>query len=128
MLRGPQGALYGRNAVGGAINVITQKPLFEDTGFVNLTYGDNQTLGGQAVLNHKLTDVMAVRVGGDYANQTGCTYTRADTGACFDRQVYGAGRASLRWQPTSDLDLVWTSDGAVRPTLPSLCEGPWLLA
>ncbi len=44
VLRGPQGTLYGRNATGGSINVISQKPTEELDAIADLTYGNYDTL------------------------------------------------------------------------------------
>ncbi len=41
VLRGPQGALYGKDSIGGVINIITKKPKNELNGFVGTEYGTN---------------------------------------------------------------------------------------
>ncbi|WP_026803182.1 TonB-dependent receptor [Aliarcobacter lanthieri] len=41
ILRGPQGALYGKDSIGGVINIITQKPKNELNGYVGAEYGSN---------------------------------------------------------------------------------------
>ncbi len=59
VLRGPQGTLYGKNAIGGAINIITQKP--DDTfhAKVELTAGSEGTFNVNAALNGPLGENLA---------------------------------------------------------------------
>jgi iron complex outermembrane receptor protein len=51
VVKGPQGALYGRNAVGGAINVITAAPTNEFKGTVTASYGRGDTFDVSAGLS-----------------------------------------------------------------------------
>ncbi|MGE4429553.1 MAG: TonB-dependent receptor [Sphingobium sp.] len=72
VLKGPQGTLYGRNATGGAVNLITAKPkLGVVSGFATAEYGNYDTLKGTAALNLPLSDIAAVRISGQYAKRDG---------------------------------------------------------
>ena len=62
ILRGPQGTLYGRNATGGSINLITRKPEDEFGGELDVTYGDYDWLRFRGSLNAPLSDTSAARV------------------------------------------------------------------
>src|SRR5713226_6572854 len=46
VLKGPQGALYGRNAIGGAINIITKQPTNDFSGFAQIGAGSGQEREG----------------------------------------------------------------------------------
>ena len=64
VLRGTQGALYGRNAVGGAINLISAQPRDVFEGYVEYKYGiNNEKHQAEAVVNVPLSDSVAVRLG-----------------------------------------------------------------
>lgn len=62
ILRGPQGTLYGRNASGGALNVYTKRPRFENSGQITGRIGSFSERGIEAVLNRELGEDTAGRV------------------------------------------------------------------
>ncbi len=43
VLRGPQGSFFGRNALGGAVNIVSQRPTDKYEGSVDVEYGTNQS-------------------------------------------------------------------------------------
>lgn len=65
VLKGPQGTLYGRNATGGAINVITAKPKYgEVSGFLNASYGNFDAVNVMGAINLPIGERTAVRLAG----------------------------------------------------------------
>ena len=62
VLRGPQGTLYGRNAVGGSINLITAKPTRELSGYARLTYGNYNQIVSEAAISGPITDNILFRI------------------------------------------------------------------
>lgn len=105
ILRGTQGALYGRNAVGGAINIIAQEPVFADTGFIDFKYGaENESPQLQAVANFVVNDNIAVRAGVDYIDQQGGFFYNPQNDVYFDRQNSIGVRGQFRYRDdTNDL-------------------------
>ncbi|WP_374528652.1 TonB-dependent receptor [Novosphingobium sp.] len=64
VLKGPQGILYGRNATGGAVNVIPVRPqLGQDSGGVSFTFGNYNTIGLDAYANVATSENSALRLG-----------------------------------------------------------------
>lgn len=72
VLKGPQGTLYGRNASGGAVNLITAKPKLGDTsGFMTAEYGNYDAIKGSAAVNIPVGDKAAFRFAGQYVKRDG---------------------------------------------------------
>jgi iron complex outermembrane receptor protein len=98
-LKGPQGTLYGRNASGGAINVITAKPKLGETGgFVNAEYGNYNTAKASAGVNLALGEHWAARVSGQYARHDGYY------GDGYDDEKTGALRGQLKYDNRAGID------------------------
>ena len=107
VLKGPQGILYGRNATGGAINVLPQQPrLGEFSGYASLTYGNYDTINAEGAINAPLGDNGAARLSLSTSNHDG--YLRDGT---QDEKTV-AGRFQLKSELTPDLTVRVSMDYA----------------
>jgi iron complex outermembrane recepter protein len=99
VLRGTLGALYGRNAVGGAVNLISARPEFERSGRVDVDYNwEVEGAQAQAVLNEPLSDKFAIRLGVDYIDQSEGFYYNRQFDEFFDAEDGYGARAQLRFR------------------------------
>ena len=62
VVKGPNSALFGFNAVGGVINIITYNPLYDDVNTVSVSGGTQGLLEGSAVNTIKLGDIGGIRI------------------------------------------------------------------
>lgn len=104
VLKGPQGTLYGRNATGGAINVLPQAPTFELGGYGNVTFGNYNNVNLEGAINLPLVTNVALRVSGIYDTRDGYMKDGTD-----DQKDYG-GRIQLRIEPSSSLSILIGAD------------------
>jgi len=75
VLRGPQGTLFGRNTIGGVINMVRTKPTMETGGKFRVGYGDYDTLDIEGIVNFALGDQVGVKLTGAYRDQGEGYYT-----------------------------------------------------
>ncbi len=99
-LRGPQGTLYGRNATGGVVNIITAKPVFEEfQANVKGTYGTENTFKVKGMMNIPLGDKAAFRVAGSSLTRDGFAQNTVTGNDIDDRNLWSL-RATLAFEPT----------------------------
>ena len=103
VLRGPQGTYFGRNAVGGAINVITKKPDDNWYGELGLDYSSHNTRNGHGVINVPVIDgKLALRASGQIEKSDGWIENINPVGGGNDYD-YKTYRAQARLTPTDKL-------------------------
>jgi len=64
ILKGPQGTLFGRNATGGLVHFITNKPSQEFEAFADVTYGSYELIRTEAAVSGGLTETISARISG----------------------------------------------------------------
>ena len=62
VLRGPQGTLYGRNSIGGVVNLITKNPTQDMDGYVKLGYGEYDITTAEAAFGGGISDNTSFRL------------------------------------------------------------------
>lgn len=107
ILKGPQGILYGRNATGGAINILPAQPKFgELSGYLTATYGNFETFNAEGAINIPTGDSGALRISATTSNHDG--YLRDGT---QDEKTF-AGRIQFKAELTPDLTVRAAADYA----------------
>jgi iron complex outermembrane receptor protein len=129
ILRGPQGTLAGKNSIGGAIKLFSQRPRGDGSGSLQLTYGSFNRTEIRGMADLRVNDQLAVRFSGlgkardgyldllDY----GMAHPNENVRANNARGAYPvvgtqggqsivAGRVALRWEPTSTIDVNISGD------------------
>ena len=123
ILRGPQGTLAGKNSIGGAIKLFSQKPTGNGSGYIDVTYGSLNRVEARGAGDFTLSpDKMFVRVSFSSKHHDGyvtredyaCSHPGSDLpthsvgdGCTLGKdgsQAYDAGRIALRWLVTDDIE------------------------
>ena len=102
VLRGPQGTLFGRNTIAGAIQYVTRAPEHELGGYLSGKIGNFGRVDVTGALNVPVSDTLAVRFAGQYNSIGGYVYDELNDerrGAMDTR----AARVRVRWEPTDRL-------------------------
>ncbi len=109
VVRGPQGTLYGRNAVGGSINLITAKPSDIFEGYARLTYGNYNTLTGEVAIGGPITDGINFRVAAKTEDRDGFGINPI-SGAQVDDLNRRMARAQLEFDINPSVNLLLSGE------------------
>lgn len=111
VLRGPQGSLFGRNTMAGAVNLITAKPGDELEGHARITMGEYSLVETEGALGGPLSETIRARVAWRQIDRDG--FGRNEfTGSEVDDLSQKMMRAHLEFLPDEDFNLLLTAESA----------------
>lgn len=104
ILRGPQGTLYGRNATGGAINLVSRMPTREFEGYATAGFGEFDRVEVQGAVGGPLDEQWSFRLAGRYLKDDGYTEDLDSRGTNqLDDNDIQSYRAILQFTPSDSL-------------------------
>jgi iron complex outermembrane receptor protein len=110
VLRGPQGTLYGRNATGGSINLITKKPDEEFGGEIDAQYGNFESFRFRGALNIPVSETLQTRIVGFVQGNEGFTDNAFPGGTRGnENDTYGI-RGHIAYRPQDNIDVLLSAN------------------
>src|SRR5262249_31096363 len=104
-----QGTLYGRNATGGAINIVTHDPDSFDSAEGDATFGNHGRVTTRGALNAPVTSEVGVRVAAMYTEHQGYD-TNLETGRRLYNQNLWGLPGKVKFAPSDALAFVLTAE------------------
>ena len=109
VLRGPQGTLFGKNAIAGAINITTRLPSFTPEAMEEISFGKERFVQARAAASGPLGDTLAFRISGLSTRRDG-VIDNVRTGAEQNGIGNQAVRGQLLFRPNEAFSLRLTAD------------------
>ena len=109
VLRGPQGALYGQSADGGAISILSNQPrlrTYDASG--DFSAGDYALFRERAEVNAPIGDTLAVRVSAQAYDHDGFTRNLAIPNTRLDDAHDMSGKIAVLWKPNAQFSATLT--------------------
>ena len=120
VLRGPQGTLFGRNTIGGAISISTAKPNDVLAGKFDVKIGTDSRQNFRGTINLPISDTLFMRASAANMEQDGYVFRPFD-GKDLGNQDYTMARVAFRWLAsenfTADLSLDYYDDKTNGPPM-----------
>ena len=132
ILRGPQGTLYGRNSLGGAVNIVTQKPTGIFGGYVTLGAGNYGSTEARGTLNLPKIGIFSLELSGVIQGHDGYIDAVSDPYHSplaspsylgkLDSVNSRAGRIALRADITDDITVDYAFDISYQKDTPNYSQ------
>lgn len=105
VLRGPQGTLFGRNATGGLMHIITKKPTKDFEGYAELNMGERGLMDFEGAVGGPLSDKVRARVSVSTTHNNGFVHNTLGGGDLQGANNY-SGRLQVEFLPSDKVDLL----------------------
>ncbi|HEX7872352.1 MAG TPA: TonB-dependent receptor [Sphingobium sp.] len=113
LLRGPQGTLFGKNTVAGAVDIKTREPGFTPERRAEISYGNYNALRIYAAGETGLTDTLAIRLSYLHSQRDGLIYNTR-YGKDWDNYRNDQVRADLVYKPTDSFKVRLIADYGIQ--------------